>query len=107
MIPVELDDEAENELVEAAEWYEERGHAGLGVRFVNAVGACLDEVAQAPESFMVLLTERGVVVHRHLVAAFPFQIVFTVQGQGERRSVWVLAIAHLRREPGYWLKRVP
>jgi hypothetical protein len=74
MIVVTLDAEAEEEITHAAAWYEQRGHAGLGERFVDAIGTALDEICEQPESFPTLLTERGVVVRRHLVRDFPYQV---------------------------------
>jgi plasmid stabilization system protein ParE len=106
MILVEVDAEAEEEILRAAEWYEQRGRPGLGARFVDAVGGAIDEVSAQPESFAAVFTERGVVVRRHLVADFPYQIVFTLRTDA-KLTVHILAVAHLRREPRYWLQRVP
>lgn len=107
MTRVELDDRAEEEAAIAAEWYEERGRPGLGVRFVDALGRAIEEVSAQPESCAVLLTERGVVVRRHLVGDFPYQIVFALRTGESDRTIHVSAIAHLRRAPNYWLARVP
>jgi plasmid stabilization system protein ParE len=107
MTAVELDPEAEEEIAQAAEWYEERGHAGLGERFVDAVGDAFDEIGERPESFGSLLTERGVVVRRHFVKGFPYHVVFTVRTELVQPVIHVFAVAHLRREPRYWVERVP
>lgn len=107
MISVELDAEAEEEIARAAEWYEERGHVGLGERFVETVSAAFDAICERPESFATLLTERGVVVRRHVVRDFPYQVIFALRGEGAERIVRVFAVAHLRREPRYWLERMP
>ncbi len=42
-------------------------------------------------------------VRRFLLARFPFAIAFIVESD----QVVVLAVAHLRRRPGYWLGRRP
>lgn len=107
MIALELEAQAEEEIGAAAEWYEERGHAGLGDRFVRSVGAAFDEICERPESFATLLTERGVIVRRHLVRDFPYQVVFAVRHERAEQAIHVFAVAHLRREPQYWLMRVP
>jgi hypothetical protein len=41
-------------------------------------------------------------VHRFLLARFPFAVGYIVEAD----AVVVLAIAHLRRRPGYWLGRL-
>jgi len=40
-------------------------------------------------------------VRRFLLTGFPFALAYVVDGD----SVTVLAVAHLRRRPGYWLGR--
>ncbi len=107
MITLELDAEAEEEIAQAAEWYDDRGHRGLGARFVDAVGATFDAICERPESFPELLTERDVVVRRHLVGNFPYQVVFALRVDAAEAALRVLAVAHLRREPRYWLQRLP
>ena len=41
-------------------------------------------------------------VHRFLLARFPFAVGYIVQADG----IVVLAIAHVRRRPGYWFSRL-
>ena len=41
-------------------------------------------------------------VHRFLLARFPFAVGYIVQAD----DVIVVAIAHLRRRPGYWFGRL-
>jgi hypothetical protein len=37
-----------------------------------------------------------------LVRRFPYGVIYRVREE----VIWVVAIAHMRRRPGYWLDRV-
>jgi len=41
-------------------------------------------------------------VRRHLTDRFPYGVVYLV----EPDYVWIVAVMHLHREPGYWHKRL-
>ncbi len=105
-VNVHVDEDAERELAAAFDWYEERGHVGLGVRFVADVEAALARMVEAPSSFFELLDEGGVRVRRVLLRDIPFQVIFGEIPTSRGFELWVLAVAHLRREPGYWRGRV-
>lgn len=90
--------EAEAELAAAALWYESKC-AGLGADFVAAVDAALEQIAANPPACPVW--QEGLPYRRHVVWRFPFLIFFTVSEE----AVDVLAIAHAKRIPGYWMER--
>lgn len=98
---VELHAEARQEFTESAHWYETRS-PGLGEAFVLEVLRALDSISASPETWPpwpgVLHTPP---VHRFLLSDFPFALPYMVL---EDRVV-ILAIAHVRRRPGYWLER--
>lgn len=86
---------ATKELGEAIRWYEER-RRGLGAAFLDAVSAVLSRIQQHPDignSFAEADRTRRV-----LVAGFPYPVVYAV----EPTHIVVVAVAHLRRRPGYW-----
>ena len=82
---------ARRELDHAIEWYE-RQHIGLGVRLLEEVDACLQEIAIRPEIFKKVRGE----VRRVLLRRFPYAIHFLP----ERSQIVVLAIFQPRRNPG-------
>lgn len=86
---------AEREVEAAARWYEAR-ELGLGSAFVDEVLRALDTIEQEPESFPVL---RGP-YRRKLLQRFPYAVIYKVTA----RRVYVRAVAHGRRRPGYWDK---
>ena len=97
MTPVEFHPEAEAEMRATAQWYEARS-TGLGQLFLNAVDVATATIAANPEAFGFA----GPDIRRHLVRRFPFGILY----RAERDRVYILAVAHSRREPNYWKHRL-
>jgi toxin ParE1/3/4 len=96
-----IDPAAKLELAHAAGWYEDR-RRGLGLEFLAVVDAALQTICGNPLRCAHLETlpeEPG--VRRVLLNRFPYAIVFEVAVD----EVWILAIAHTRRRPGYWHDR--
>lgn len=102
MSAVTFEPEAEDELEAALAWYEERV-AGLGLRLVLAVDDAVARIAALPQACSeVPRVKARVVVRRARVSGFPYSVAF-VQLENEVR---VIAIAHDKRKPGYWLERL-
>lgn len=96
-----VEPEAEQELEEAALWYEEQRH-GLGSRLLAAVSATLERLQRFPEAGApVPFVASNVPARRVAVNGFPYFIVYLVVPQG----LHVLAFAHQSRQPSYWLSR--
>ena len=88
--------EAEVEFDEAVQFYE-RAEIGLGGAFALEVERALDRICAFPESgTKVSASTRG-----RITANFPFWVIY----RADAGEVTVIAIAHQRRKPGYWLKR--
>ena len=87
---------ADQELSAAALFYH-RQAPGLGSAF-------LDEVERA-EALLVSFPEAGRPPHgeirRFEVRRFPFDLIYEVRSD----ELWILAVAHQRRKPGYWRDR--
>ncbi len=90
--------QARRELRAAARWYE-RQESGLGERFLAAIAEVVDRIAEHPGLFPRWRDDRP--FRRAVVDRFPY-LVFYVDLDDRVR---VLAIAHARRRPGYWLRR--
>ena len=95
---VRLAHAAEAELEAAMAWYDAR-REGLGLLLLLAVSATLTQIGGEPRSFTSV--GPGGRYRRALVARFPYQVIFEVGDEDVR----VLAVAHLRRQPGYWKGR--
>ena len=96
-MPVVFRPEARAEFVDAWSWYEEQ-RPGLGDELVTCVEAAIASAARAPLAHPMVDEP----VRRILVKRFPYAVFF-VPGND---NLLVLAVAHARREPGYWLRRI-
>jgi plasmid stabilization system protein ParE len=95
---------AQAELIEAATRYELAAER-LGTTFIEAVDAALAVVLSSPERWpLVPRVSPRHRAHRYLLKRFPFSIIYRLVGEEELE---VLAVAHQRRRPGYWTKRLP
>ncbi len=89
-------------MAEAAAWYRTQ-RPGLEIEFLTEVRRVLPLIETSPASFPRLLDlPADLVVRRALLPRFPYAIVFIDLGT----EVRVLAVAHGKRRPGYWLNRV-
>ena len=90
--------QAIRELYEAAESYETE-RPGLGDRFGAEVEDILRLIAAAPNGGTGW---RGTRARTWRVAKFPFLVVYAI----EPDAIVVVAVAHTKRRPGYWLSRL-
>lgn len=90
--------EVEEELAAAAAWYETK-RMGLGVELIAAVNRVFEEILDAPLASALWRDDRT--YRRTIVGRFPYVIFFQVVGD----VVEVLAVAHAKRRPGYWVER--
>ena len=99
---VELHPEARGEVRAAALWYEER-RPGWGNRFVERVDEVLQRLEEAPALYPVWPGTEGapVPIRKALLEQFPYVVAFELHSEG----VLVLAVAHAKRQPLYWLAR--
>jgi plasmid stabilization system protein ParE len=99
---VELHAEALAELRDAAGWYETQ-RPGLGDEFVAEVARTLTRIEANAAGFpkWPSVTAAGVTIRRVVVERFPYAVAFEARGG----DAFVLAIAHVRRRPLYWLRR--
>jgi hypothetical protein len=93
--PVRSSEPASAELAEAVRWYETR-RVGLGGEFFDAVTATLMLVESSPEIGSTISTDGQ--TRRVLVARFPYQVVYRLRPT----EIVIVAVAHVKRRPGYW-----
>ena len=89
--------EASEEKLESARFYEARS-AGLGWDFLAAVEETTRRIEQFPEAGPI---DRAS-IRKRIVPGFPFTILYEVQSD----RIFIAALAHQHRRPGYWRKRV-
>jgi plasmid stabilization system protein ParE len=88
--------EAIEEARAAQEWYKAR-NAEAGESFMAELDLALERIEAAPRRWPPYLGE----TRRYLLRRFPFFVVFREAND----RIEILAIAHARRRPGYWLRR--
>jgi plasmid stabilization system protein ParE len=93
---VELHPDADEEFDAHVRYYETR-EEGLGQRFYREVIAHLNWIAENPVLPRLRKTYR-----RLNLRGFPFYVAYVIKGD----LIWVLAVAHSRRKPGYWWRRM-
>ena len=86
------------ELTEAVRWYESK-RAGLGAELLDAFSASVTRLTLNSESGHPLSADQK--TRRLLVTRFPYQIVYRVRPS----EIVIVALAHLKRRPGYWKHR--
>lgn len=99
--PLRFEAEAECELEEATRWYEEQ-RPGLGERFLHAVDIAVEQIRQLPAAGApVRHVPASLGVRQVPVDSFPYCVVYLCTPE----TIRVLAVAHYRRRPDYWLDR--
>ena len=88
---------AEIELVEAAQFYDER-EAGLGKKFLDAVAEATEKIRRAPERWSFY--EKPVRGYR--VMPFPYRLLY----RDLPDPIQIVAVFHLSRRPGSWKERL-
>lgn len=94
---VSLHPEADDEFAGAVAYYSEISPE-LGVRFYREMERLLYEIAANPERFRKFDPP----ARRHFSNDFPYAIIFVDKPD----YVWVVAVMHMHREPGYWHDRL-
>ena len=97
-----ISEEADAELSGAVRWYEGQ-RSGLGAEFLAAVDAALGRIGASPHVGSPVPRVNDDAVRRLFVRRFPFHIVYIELAD----RIQVLAIAHDRRRPRYWVGRRP
>ena len=89
---------ATEEFTEAVRWYETR-RPGLGAELYDAVNATIDGIERQPEIGATVYVDPK--SRRVPVVRFPYHVVYRV----ENDETVILAIAHMKRRPGFWKHR--
>ena len=101
-LSVRISEEADAEMTEAARWYEMH-RAGLGTEFLTALDDAVTRIAERPRLGSPVPGIEDQTVRRRAVHRFPYHVVYVELPD----RLQVLAIAHDRRRPAYWVGRLP
>jgi toxin ParE1/3/4 len=87
---------ARTELADAAAYYDQQA-PGLGERFLRRAEEATSFIEEYPEGAPIIESAiRGKAVPR-----FPYTVLYSI----EEGVIFVLAISHHKRRPGYWRSR--
>lgn len=89
--------EAELDLSETYEWYEDR-RPGLGEDFLSSADACLQTIRRLPKLYPVVHES----FRRALIRRFPYAVFY----EHSDWSVTIYAIFHTSRDPQKWRRRL-
>jgi toxin ParE1/3/4 len=96
--PVEYHSEASWEADDAAAYYygDDRQTSS---RFLDTLGMIVSDIQLAPQRWPF---EHGTVAQRRQIKGFPYTLFYL----NEPDKIFILAVAHTSRRPGYWKKRI-
>lgn len=97
MYEIVINDDADEELVAAAVFYESR-EPGLGEEFLYEFSKSLAKIRDRPLSSGIYFDH----YRRYVMPRFPYGVVYRIEGE----QILILAVAHVRRRPGYWRGRL-
>lgn len=90
--------EAEEDLAEARQWYEER-REGLGDEFLDQVDAAFERIQRMP----LVPSPKYRNVRRVLLKRLPYAAFYLVDDE----QITVIAVYHTSRDPRGWQSRAP
>lgn len=89
--------EAYDEMLESARFLESKTR-GLGLDLIGAIQESTRRIIKFPEAGSI---ERAR-IRKSLVYGFPFTILY----EARKNEIFIAAVMHQRRRPGYWRHRV-
>ena len=85
-----------SEIKSSFDWYQEQAD-GLGDDFITELESAYEAVAELPQTWPRF--QRG--FRRFLLTKFPFSVIY----KETDNHIFVVAVMHNSRRPGYWVKR--
>ena len=87
---------ADDELLEATEWYLKRS-ATAAQGFVREIEHALSRIADGPDRYPLTRFGR----RRFVLLNYPYDVIYRVT----RTEIEIVAVAHHSRQSGYWRRR--
>jgi len=86
----------ENEIKASYEWYQGQT-IGLGDNFLTELETSFETIIELPDTWPKFQFN----FQRFLLSKFPFSIIY----QYKENTIYIVAVMHNSRKPGYWLER--
>ena len=71
----------------------------LAHRFYQVIDGLIADACRTPGTFRFIRRP----ARRHFTREFPYGIIYVERPDG----IWIIAVMHLHRAPGYWRHRLP
>ena len=88
---------ADEEYTQAVQYYAAK-KPELGVQLYDEIERLIQEIRRQPDRFFRFSPP----ARRALARKFPYSVVYL----DEPDRVWILAVMHAKRQPGYWRERL-
>ncbi len=95
-LSISFHEEAENELNDAADFYDLES-PGLGGSFLDDIQKAIKSILKFPEASPLFQGQ----VRKKTVQRFPYAVVYSLR----ETEIRILAVAHQKRRPFYWMGR--
>ena len=96
MLNIIFHPDIENEVKASYEWYQNQA-AGLGEDFLSELETAYQAIIELPNTWPKFQKD----FRRFLLSKFPFSVIYRF----DRKTVYVVAVMHNSRKPGYWSER--
>ncbi len=88
---------AQSEVDDAVTWYDSQSR-NLGTQFLDDLDRAVRRIVAYPLSSKEIEKE----IRRCLLSRFPYGIIYGIDSE----VIIIIAVAHLHREPRYWIDRL-
>lgn len=85
------------EVLEAFHWYEDK-EEGLGEAFLKSLEDAYLMIRSMPRTWP--LAESG--LRKYIIKQFPYSVIYAIREE----HIFVVAVMHQGRKPGYWKDRI-
>ena len=96
MCQIEFHIDADEEMRDASRYYEERSR-GLGDDFIDEIEQGLSRIQHFPMAWLIYEGE----YRCYILKRFPYGLIYRIESE----KIFIVAVAHLHRKPGYWKER--
>jgi plasmid stabilization system protein ParE len=97
MLPIQFHPDTKIEVKDSFDWYQLQSK-GLGHEFLQELDEAFNSIQSLPSTW----SKFGQSHRRYILGRFPFSVIYQIKGDAE---IFVLAIMHNHRKPGYWNER--
>jgi len=96
-LPVDIHPEAVAETQAAVKWYRQRSDSAAKA-FLGEIDHAIARIMESPDAWPLFV--KG--TRRFLLHRYPFSVVYRLTSE----HIQIIAVAHAKRRPGYWKRRV-